>query len=409
MSFDSEHVFKNIDPPALKKAHERPTKKDKPAIRRDSSGYIPRHAAASAPVAENDAPERKGFSGWLHRSVIIHKNDTPSEVTGKLVTITAIIVIIACIVILGKYVYEIYEAKQNHEELKTLYSNAARTPTETLPVLESSVTTAGAVTVVPSDDDQPVEVTTTEVHHDPRPITPAAAELLAINPDTVGFVRIPDCVEEPVVKGTDNDWYLTHNFKGQQRSCGTCFADYRNVIGDWERSDNVTLYAHNQRDGTMFGNLDYFRWDVNYWLKNPFIYFNTNYTEDTYVIISSFVINIFPEHDNGNKVFDYQNFINFTDSGDYTFDYFYSEIMKRSWFHTGIDCTAEDKYLTLSTCSTEWDDSRHVIVARMLRDGETTTNLDTTNFEKNPNPKWPGIYYKYNGGTYIEEDDVALN
>ena len=38
-----------------------------------------------------------------------------------------------------------------------------------------------------------------------------------------------------------------------------------------------------------------------------------------------------------------------------------------------------------------------------IRDGETTDNIDTTNFTVNSNPKWPAVYYKYNGGSYIEQ------
>ncbi|MBQ4310380.1 MAG: hypothetical protein II773_02175, partial [Oscillospiraceae bacterium] len=65
-----------------------------------------------------------------------------------------------------------------------------------------------------------------------------------------------------------------------------------------------------------------------------------------------------------------------------------------------VDINENDKFLTLSTCSTEWDSARHAIVARKLRSGETTDSIDITGFSKNPNPKWPAIYYKYNGGSY---------
>lgn len=400
MSFASEQKFKDIEPP--KKVQPKKPVQKSPV----NKNYVPMHAAKPAqPVKEERrTSSKKGLAGKIDNAVVIHKDDAPNDVRAKLVTITAVVVIIVCLVILGFSLYQDYEAKKNHDDLKNLYSSSSRqaalTATETTaapPVTTVKVTEPNEQVETETAETEPV---VTEVVHEPRPILPAAAELLAINPDTVGYVRIPDCVDEPVVKGTDDEYYLTHNFWDQQRSCGTCFADFRNIVGDWERTDVVTLYAHNQRDGTMFGNLDYYRWDYRYWQKNPFIYFNTNYSEDVYVIISSFVTNIYPEHDNGRKVFDYQNFINFEDEGDYTFDYFYSEIMKRSWFDTGIDCTSDDKYLTLSTCSTEWDDSRHVIVARMLRENESPDTLDTTKFEKNPNPKWPGIYYKYHGGTY---------
>lgn len=320
------------------------------------------------------------------QAFIPQKGDSSSEILSKIIALASIAVVIVCLVILGNYFYQIYEAKQNHNTLKVIYQqaqqqmNAVPAVTEALPDISP---------------DTPAELLP------PPEELPAAKELLAINPNTVGYVNIPGCVDEPVVKGSDNDYYLNHNFYDNQRQCGTCFADYRSKLGAYERSDNIVLYAHNQKDGTMFGNLDYYRWDPAYWLKNPFVYFNTNYSEDTYVIISSFVINTLPEHDNGNSVFDYQNYINFSD--EYPYETFMDEITKRSTIITGVDCSKDDDYLTLSTCSTEWDESRHIIVARKLRPGETADSIDTTRFMKNPNPKWPAIYYKYNGGTYIDE------
>ena len=328
--------------------------------------------------------ENKSFA----QTFFPQKGDSSSEIISKLIVLLSIIVLIVCAVILGNYFFEMYEAKQNHNTLKIIYQEAQqlKPPSETTAVITEPDTAEPEMT----------EATLPELVE-----LPAALDLLAINPHTVGYVRIPNCVDEPVVKYTDNDYYLNHNFYDKQRQCGTCFADFRNEVGGYERSDNVVLYAHNQKDGTMFGNLDYYRWDPAYWLKNPFIYFNTNYSEDTYVIISSFVINTLPEHDDDKPLFDYQNYINFTEK--YPYDTFMNEITKRSTIITGIECDENDDYLTLSTCSTEWDDSRHIIVARKLRDNETTDTVDTTQFSKNPNPKWPAIYYKYNGGTYIDE------
>ncbi|MGN1090191.1 MAG: class B sortase [Huintestinicola sp.] len=333
--------------------------------------------------------QKKSFS----QTFIPHKGDSSSEILSKIIALLSIAVVIVCLVILGKYFYEILEAKQNHNTLKTIYKQAQQSSSVSTPAPDASISNDSNNTEDKAEEQRP-----------PLTVLSAASELLGINPDTVGYINIPGCVDEPVVHRPDdklNEYYLDHNFYGNKRQCGTCFVDYRCNVHPYERTDNVVLYAHNQKDGTMFGNLDYYRWDPAYWLKNPFIYFNTNYTEDTYVIISSFVVNTKPEHDNNNPVFDYQNYINFTKN--YPFDTFISEVSKRSTIITGIDCTEDDKYLTLSTCSTEWDDSRHIIVARKLRDDETTASIDTTKFSKNPNPKWPAIYYKYNGGTYIDE------
>lgn len=329
--------------------------------------------------------KKKSFS----EAFIPHKNDSPKEIASKIFSLFSMLVLIVCCVILGVYFYQQFEAKQNNANIKVIYNQAQKEN------ISDGASADGNAAETPDG---------VEVIRKPLVNTPAADEMLAINKDYVGYIYIPDVLSEAVVQTTDNEYYLNHNFYDQKRSCGTVFADYRDNVNDYSdlQSDNIILYGHNQRDGTMFGNLDYYKWDYKYWLKNPFIYFDNCYESSTYVIISSFVTNTEPEHDNGN-VFAYNNFIDFRDSGDYTYANFIDEVQKRSHFITGIDVNENDKFLTLSTCSYEWDPSRHVIIARKLRDGETTDNIDTTNFTVNSNPKWPAVYYKYNGGSYIEQ------
>ncbi|MCM1577638.1 MAG: class B sortase [Ruminococcus sp.] len=337
--------------------------------------------------ASSHALPKKSFA----KKVFPSKEDTKKERDNKLITLGASAVLAVCIVILGVQLYQYVEAKVINKKLDEL-TNQSAPSIVVIPRAEETEANAG--------EESPAEPAVTEPVRIPLVLTPAAIDLLAENPDTVGSVKIPNCINEVVVKGTDNEYYLDHNFYGKKRQSGTCFADYRSNLDPYERSDNIILYAHNNKDGSMFGNMDYYRWNPAYWQENPFIYFNTNYTEEIYVIVSSFVTNTLPEHDNGN-VFDYQNYIDFNDS--FPYDLFIGEITKRSQIITGIDCTEDDDYLTLSTCSTEFDESRHILVARKLRENETTESFDLDNFSKNPNPKWPAIYYKYNGGSYIEE------
>ncbi|MCD7730730.1 MAG: class B sortase [Oscillospiraceae bacterium] len=328
--------------------------------------------------------KKKSFS----EAFIPHKGDSRKEITSKVISLVSMVVLIVCIAILAVYFYQQFEAKQNNNNIRVIYNNAVK----------------DSMTSDASDTDGQSEASASAEERKPLVVSAAAEEMLAINADYVGYLYIPDVLSEAVVQTTDNDYYLDHNFYSQNRSCGTIFADYRNNVSDYSdlQSDNIILYGHNQRDGTMFGNLDYYKWDYKYWLKNPFIYFDNIYESGTYVIVSSFVVNTEPEHDDGN-VFDYNNFINFSDEGDYTFESFKKEITERSHFITGIDIDETDKFLTLSTCSYEWEPSRHVIVARKLRSGETTDNIDTSNFTVNSNPKWPAVYYKYNGGSYVEQ------
>lgn len=331
--------------------------------------------------------KKKGFV----KSFFPQKGDKPGEIMSKIIVLISIAALIVCGVILAVYFYHIFEAKQNHAELRDkykIYNNLGQT--------DSADGSAGQPSVTEVGEDG-------EIIRKPLVTLPFAEEMLAVNKDYAGYVSIPGVLSEAVVQAADNEYYLKKNIYDQTRSCGTVFADYRDNVNDYAdlQSDNIILYGHNQRDGTMFGQLDYYKWDYKYWLQNPFIYFDNKYEQSTYVIIASFITNTEPEHDNGN-VFDYQNYINF--DGKHSFDTFIKELDERSHFHTGIDVNEDDKFITLSTCSYEWEPARHVIIGRKLRAGETTGNIDTTNFAVNPNPKWPAVYYKYNGGTYIESE-----
>lgn len=82
-------------------------------------------------------------------------------------------------------------------------------------------------------------------------------ELLKANADTVAWLYIPGTnVNYPVVKGPDNDYYLTHDFDGEAgwlANYGAVFMDYRNNP-DWSDALYFT-YGHHMNDGSMFADL----------------------------------------------------------------------------------------------------------------------------------------------------------
>jgi sortase B len=333
---------------------------------------------------------KKRVKKSFKENFIPQKNDSKSVLINKFIVIGSVAALLVCVGILGEYFYRIYETKQNNSALNDIYA-AANVRVITGPGEEPVSVNVDSidgmpVTTIPAPDMPWVE----------PPILESAKQLLEINPDYAAYVSIPNVFNEAVVKAADNDFYLTRNFYGQKRAAGTVFADYRNEINAEKVSDNIVLYGHNNRDGTMFGNMDFYKYNTDYWLKNPFVYFDNFYTRDVYVIIASFITNVDPKDDNGHS-FEYQNYIRFTDTEPYTFATFKDEIMKKTHFFSGLEFDETDKYLTLSTCSYEWEPSRHVMIARKLRPGETTDNIDLTHYEKNPSPVWPAIYYKYAG------------
>ncbi len=81
--------------------------------------------------------------------------------------------------------------------------------------------------------------------------------LLAANPDTVGWIYVPGTViNYPVVRGTDNDYYLVHDFDGDQgwlANYGAIFMDYRNNPDMTDQQ--YFIYGHHMNDGSMFADL----------------------------------------------------------------------------------------------------------------------------------------------------------
>lgn len=212
------------------------------------------------------------------------------------------------------------------------------------------------------------------------------SKLLEQNSDTIGWLRIPTYIDEngemyinyPVMQterqyelsnGKTEDWYLHHNFDGHWTESGTLYADWRvKIASATEHADNIVVYGHHmKRLGNMFTRLAEYKSGVDFLKQNPIIAFDTLYTKNQkFIIIGCYISNIDENQDNG-KLFDYWRYRNFDD--EHTFETFITEIRNRSWYSSDIECSEDDDYLTLSTCSNEAGNSnlRWVITARRLK------------------------------------------
>ena len=232
-------------------------------------------------------------------------------------------------------------------------------------------------------------------------------QLLEQNPDTVGWINVPNTqVHNPVVKTSDNDKYLTTNFEGEKSKYGTVFADMNNVFEKGPvTSTNTILYAHHMKDGQMFGELKKYR-DLDFYKENPVISFTTIYSPTTtrWKVFSVFIINTHRDDDNGNLF----NYMRTEFSGESDFEEFIQNCYQRSIITTPVqDVTMSDKLLTLSTCVYDFDDARLVVVARQVRDGESES-VDTSSAIINPDPVYPQVYRnRYGAGRTTVEYSVS--
>lgn len=182
-------------------------------------------------------------------------------------------------------------------------------------------------------------------------------KLLEINEDTIGWIRFnpePSIINYPLVQGKDNDIYLRKTFSANENTLGSIFLDV-NCSGDLSDRHSI-IYGHRMKDGSMFRKLEEYK-EKSFWEENPYFYIYTpDGREITYQIYSTGVVEdtsdtylLSLEDDTV-----YQEFINYTFS--------------TAEYETGIEVTADDQVITLSTCTASSDEHRYVVHGVKIRE-----------------------------------------
>ena len=191
--------------------------------------------------------------------------------------------------------------------------------------------------------------------------------LLQINPETVGWIKVGNLADEPVVY-RDNEFYLNHDFYQKKSSSGTVFVDVENT--DLENDKYVIVYGHDLRDGSKFGSLKEYL-NIEQLKNNIVIEWSSLYSSEAekYVVFSVFDSSMLEENKN---YFDLRRFDEIDLDGTKKF---IEEIRERSLYDIPVDVTAEDQIMVLVTCSYKHEDGRLLIFCRKARKAEDVNTL----------------------------------
>lgn len=191
--------------------------------------------------------------------------------------------------------------------------------------------------------------------------------LLQINPETVGWIKVGNLADEPVVY-RDNEFYLNHDFYQKKSSSGTVFVDVENT--DLENDKYVIVYGHDLRDGSKFGSLKEYL-NIEQLKNNIVIEWSSLYSSEAekYVVFSVFDSSMLEENKN---YFDLRRFDRLDLDGTKKF---IEEIRERSLYDIPVDVTAEDQIMVLVTCSYKHEDGRLLIFCRKARKAEDVNTL----------------------------------
>ena len=199
------------------------------AAKADAAGAAAEAAEAEAVEAEAATAEAAVAASAASAETAVTSADKPQKTTGTgkkkrgpwgIVFIVALIVFICSIAALALIAFSYCQGQQKYE----------------------GVARDAGLDVMPED---------------PSTLVIDWNALLAVNPDTVAWVYVPNTViNYPVVQGQDNDHYLTYDFDGAEgwlADYGAIFLDYRNAP---DFSDKASfIYGHHMNDGSMFAEL----------------------------------------------------------------------------------------------------------------------------------------------------------
>ena len=336
------------------------------------------------------------------KALLMWGDPSPRARRHRLFCLACALIMLACIAYAASYFAEESRVRREGETYRAMYSpapldteapaataTASPTPTQaatptpgatatptTIPTPDATATPAPTAaptasptpTPLPLVEDVPLPTPNEDTIVFSLPTEPppqeSFAELLRYNPDTVGFLTIGETVDLPVVqRENDNEYYLTHAYSGEEAREGALFLDGANRLSD----ENLIIYGHNMRNGTMFGELSSFG-EREFLLKNAVVRFDTLYENALYVPFAMFEASM---DENDGHYFDVRQIV-FDET---TFELFVLKLRGRSVFDVPVEVEYGDQLLTLVTCSYNDDDGRYIVALRKLREGETEEEM----------------------------------
>ena len=215
-----------------------------------------------------------------------------------------------------------------------------------------------------------------------------------INSDVKGWLKVPGTnINYPVLQsapGYDPHYYLDKNIYRQQSRDGVIYAGSSAKFGTGSSglSKNTVLFGHNwtnysatprigNASDVMFAQLAGYHY-LNFAKANPYLWFSTDSAEMTWVVFAAFYTDISFNYIDPNPT-------------DADFAQVIAGAKARSRHNFDVEVSTSDKIITMSTCTRAYgssDKQRFVVMARLLREGETLKPITVTS---NPNPVLPKL------------------
>ena len=287
----------------------------------------------------------KDFEKNLYKALSLEQGTAPKKVIRfkyrQILKVTSLFILFILLIVVGILLFtDIYHdrvSRKSISELQEIKANAQLTMSAN----------ADRVVILDAADKKPrLEV------------LPQYIQLHDANEDFAGWLMINGTkVNYPVMHlDNDNDFYLCHDFYGNEDKNGLLVLDKRCDKG--MNDNHILIHGHNMKSGYMFGELSKYE-HKKFYEEHPMINLDTLYEHREYEIISVFISSV---DDADTRDFRYYDYITLDNKED--FDAYIYETKKASLYD--IDGTAQfgDTLITLSTCEYSKKNGRLVIVGK---------------------------------------------
>ena len=178
------------------------------------------------------------------------------------------------------------------------------------------------------------------------------------NSDIIGYIDIrfeennkSKQISYPLLRGEDNEFYVTHAYDGSELKAGSIFLDYR-CDRHLENNRVSLIFGHNMNNGSMFQKLTYF--------KQQKYFDNVNIV--IYTLDGIYTYKVFSVHNT--KANDGYSSIYFSSGSEYLA--FIKKMQSQSMLLSDIELYATDRINTLSTCLNTYSDARLAVHAVLI-------------------------------------------
>lgn len=175
---------------------------------------------------------------------------------------------------------------------------------------------------------------------DSLPISIDFSKLREENKDIVAWIYSEGTpINYPIVHTNNNSYYLSRMVNKDYNKAGTIFMDYRNNADFLD--DNTIIYGHNMKSNMMFGTITNYT-NQDYYENHKEMYLLTQNKNFKIELVSGYIV---PENSNI-----------------YNLDNSFKFVNENTTFKSNVNVSNNDRFITLSTCSYEYENARYVLI-----------------------------------------------